>query len=69
MTLWGDAWVPALGSRGGAVRHELSSAARVFKAQAASAAGADPTPVAPFESFFSHGQPVRTDYPDLLPLG
>ena len=42
VTLWGDAWIPALGSRGAAVRHELSSAARVFKAQAVSAA-AEPT--------------------------
>jgi hypothetical protein len=69
VTLWGDAWIPALGSRGAAVRHELSSAARVFKAQAASAAGADAASVAPFEAFFSHGRPVHTDYPDLLPVG
>jgi len=69
VTLWGDAWIPALGSRGAAVRHELSSAARVFKAQAVSAAGADAASVAPFEAFFSHGRPVRTDYPDLLPVG
>jgi len=69
VTLWGDAWIPTLGSRGAAVRHELSSAARVFKAQAVSAAGADAAPVAPFEAFFSHGRPVHTDYPDLLPVG
>lgn len=69
VTLWGDAWIPALGSRGAAVRHELSSAARVFKAQALSAAGADAASVAPFEAFFSHGRPVHTDYPDLLPVG
>jgi len=68
VTLWGDAWVPALGSRGVAVRHELSSAARVFKAQAFSAVGADAVSVAPFETFFSHGRPVRTDYPDLVPV-
>lgn len=69
VTVWGDAWIPTLGSRGSAVRHELSSAARVFKAQALSAAGVDATDVAPFEAFFSHGRPVRTDYPDLLPAG
>ncbi|MCB0941129.1 MAG: hypothetical protein KDB72_12960 [Mycobacterium sp.] len=69
VTLWGDAWIPVLGSRGAAVRHELSSAARVFKAQAASAAGTDPAPVAAFEAFYSHGRPTRTDYPDLLPAG
>jgi hypothetical protein len=69
VTLWGDAWIPALGSRGAAVRHELSSAARVFKTQAVTAAGADAEPVAQFEAFFSHGRPVRTDYPDLLPIG
>ncbi len=69
VTLWGDAWIPALGSRGAAVRHELSSAARVFKAQAVAATGADAASVAPFEAFFSHGRPVRTDYPDLLPVG
>jgi hypothetical protein len=69
VTLWEDAWIPALGSRGAAVRHELSSAARVFKAQAVTAAGADAEPVAPFEAFFSHGRPVRTDYPDLVPVG
>lgn len=68
VTLWGDAWVPALGSRGAAVRHELSSAARVFKTQAFSAAGADAVSVAPFETFFSHGKPVSTDYPDLVPV-
>ena len=69
VTLWGDAWIPTLGSRGAAVRHELSSAARVFKAQAVSAAGGDAASVAPFEAFFSHGRPVRTDHPDLLPVG
>ena len=69
ITLWGDAWIPALGSRGAAVRHELSSAARVFKAQALAAAGADAASVGSFEAFFSHGRPVLTDYPDLLPVG
>ena len=68
VTLWGAPWVPALGSRGAAVRHELSAAARMFKAQALAAAGAGDTVVAPFETFFSHGRPVRTDYPDLLPV-
>lgn len=69
VTLWGDAWIPSLGSRGAAVRHELSSAARLFKTQAVSAAGGDPATVAPFEAFFRHGRPFRTDYPDLVPVG
>lgn len=69
VTLWGDAWIPALGSRGAAVRHELSSAAQVFKAQALAAAGATVAAVTPFEVFFSHGRLARTDYPDLLPVG
>ncbi|WP_328359542.1 hypothetical protein OG976_06620 [Mycobacterium sp. NBC_00419] len=68
VTLWGAPWVPALGSRGAEVRHELSSAARMFKAQALAAAGAGATVVTSFETFFSHGRPVRTDYPDLLPV-
>lgn len=68
VTIWGDVWLPSVGRPGAAVRHELSAAARVFKAQAAFAAGRDPA-VAPFEVFRSYGQSVRTDYPDLLPVG
>jgi hypothetical protein len=37
-------------------------------AGAVSAVGADAASVAPFEAFFSHGRPVRTDYADLLPV-
>ncbi|WP_052960370.1 hypothetical protein [Mycobacterium sp. EPa45] len=65
---WGEVWPPSGGRVGAEVRHELSAAARVFKAQAAFAAGLDPI-VAPFEVFRSFGQSVPTDYPDLLPVG
>ncbi|GAA2793633.1 hypothetical protein [Mycolicibacterium pallens] len=65
---WGELWPPSGGRHGAEVRHELSAAARVFKAQAAFAAGLD-AKVAPFEVFRSYGQSVRTDYPDLLPVG
>jgi len=65
---WGELWPPSGGRHGAEVRHELSTAARVFKAQAAFAAGLDQA-VAPFEVFRSYGQSVRTDYPDLLPVG
>jgi hypothetical protein len=68
VTVWGDVWVPGLGRPGDEVRHELSSAARVFKAQAAFAAGLDPA-VPAFEVFRSYGQSIPTDYPDLLPVG
>lgn len=68
VTVWGDVWVPGVGRPGDEVRHELSSAARVFKAQAAFAAGLDPT-VATYEVFRSYGQSITTDYPDLLPVG
>ncbi len=68
VTVWGDVWVPSVGRPGDEVRHELSSAARMFKAQAAFAAGLDPA-VATHEVFRSFGQTVATDYPDLLPVG
>jgi hypothetical protein len=67
VTLWGDVWVPSMGRPGDEVRHELSTAARVFKAQAAFAAGLDPVPT-PFEVFRSYGQTIGTDYPDLVPV-
>jgi hypothetical protein len=68
VTLWGDVWVPSMGRPGDVVRHELSAAARVFKVQAAFAAGLDAAPTA-FEVFRSYGQSIGTDYPDLLPVG
>jgi hypothetical protein len=68
VTMWGDVWVPSMGRPGDEVRHELSAAARVFKAQAAFAAGLDAT-VTAFEVFRSYGQAIGTDYPDLLPVG
>jgi hypothetical protein len=68
VTVWGDLWVSGVGRPGSEVRHELSSAARVFKAQAAFAARLDPA-VAPFEVFRSYGQSIPTEYPDLLPVG
>lgn len=68
VTVWGDLWVPGVGRTGDEVRHELSAAARVFKAQAALAARLDPV-VAGFEVFRSYGRSVATDYPDLLPVG
>jgi hypothetical protein len=68
VTMWGDVWVPSMGRPGDEVRHELSAAARVFKAQAAFAAGLDAAPTA-FEVFRSYGQSIGTDYPDLLPVG
>jgi hypothetical protein len=68
VTVWGDVWVPCMGRAGDDVRHELSAAARVFKSQAAFAAGLDPA-VASFEMFRSYGQSIGTDYPDLLPVG
>ena len=51
------------------MRHELSSAARVFKAQAAVVAGTELAAIDADEVFFSHGRLARTDYPDLLPVG
>ena len=66
--MWGDVWVPSMGRPGDEVRHELSAAARVFKAQAAFAAGLDAAATA-FEVFRSYGQSIGTDYPDLLPVG
>lgn len=68
VTMWGDVWVPAIGRPVDEVRHELSSAARLFKAQAALAAGLD-TAATGFEVFRSYGQSIGTDYPDLLPVG
>ncbi|KDF01086.1 hypothetical protein Y900_019640 [Mycolicibacterium aromaticivorans JS19b1 = JCM 16368] len=68
VTVWGDVWLPSVGRRGSAVRHQLSAAATVFKAQATIAAGLGST-VGPFEAFRSYGQCVRTEYPDLLPVG
>lgn len=68
VTTWGDVWVPSMRGPGGEVRHKLSTAARLFKAQAAFAAGLDPV-TATFEVFRSYGQSIRTDYPDLLPVG
>ncbi|KAA0107693.1 hypothetical protein [Mycolicibacterium sp. P1-5] len=65
--VWGEVWPVGPGRLGTEVRHELSAAARVFKAQAAFAAGRDKT-VAPFEVFRSYGRLVSTDYPDLLPV-
>jgi hypothetical protein len=56
-----------VGRPGDEVRHELSTAARVFKAQAAFAAGLDPVAAA-VEVFRSYGQTITTDYPDLLPV-
>ncbi|MCX2930798.1 hypothetical protein ORI20_10950 [Mycobacterium sp. CVI_P3] len=68
VTMWGEVWVPTLGRPGDEVRHELSAAARVFKAQARFAAGLDPA-VTAFEVFHSYGQHIATEYPDLLPVG
>lgn len=68
VTVWGDLWVPSVGRPGDEVCHELSSAARVFKAQAAFAAGLDPA-VAAYEVFRSYGQSITTEYPDLQPVG
>ncbi|MCV7175736.1 hypothetical protein [Mycolicibacterium sphagni] len=68
VTVWGDVWVPSAGRPGDEVRHELSTAARAFKAQASFAAGLEPA-VAAHEVFRSYGQTVTTDYPDLLPVG
>ncbi|QEN13171.1 hypothetical protein ACRDU6_11205 [Mycolicibacterium sp. ELW1] len=67
VTVWGDVWLPSVGRRGAQVRHELSAAARVFKAQAVVAAGLD-SAVGPFEAFRSYGQCVRTEYQDLMPV-
>ncbi len=68
VTVWGDLRLPSVGRAGSEVRHELSAAARVFKAQAAVAAGLDPA-VGSFEAFRSYGQPAPTEYRDLLPVG
>ncbi|MCV7017577.1 hypothetical protein [Mycolicibacterium aichiense] len=67
VTVWGDVWLPSVGRRGAEVCHQLSAAARVFKAQAAVAAGLDST-VGPVEAFRSYGQGVRTEYQDLMPV-
>ena len=67
VTVWGDLRLPSVGHTGVEVRHELSAAARVFKAQAAVAAGLD-SAVASFEAFRSYGQSARIEHPDLLPV-
>jgi hypothetical protein len=50
VTLWGDHWPEELGSSVGLVHHQLSGAARAFKAQALAAA-ADPEAVGETETF------------------
>jgi hypothetical protein len=50
VTLWGDSWPAELGSTVDSVQHELSAAARAFKAQALAAAG-DTDPVTGTEAF------------------
>lgn len=50
VTLWGDSWPEELDSTVDSVQHELSAAARAFKAQALAAAG-DTDPVARTEAF------------------
>lgn len=69
ITVWGELWVTGLPQRGEQVRHQLSSAAATFKAQAMHAAGCAPARGASFESFRSHGGSCRTDHPDLVPIG
>jgi len=58
--LWGDAWPDDFDDHAGDVRHELSIAARAFKAQALHAVGvpavADETIVAPGHEMFRHGE-------------
>ncbi|MGY4711851.1 hypothetical protein ACXDF8_20180 [Mycolicibacterium sp. CBM1] len=68
VTVWGEFWVPGMRRTGNEVRHELSAAARVFKAQAVLAAGAGPTAPGAYEMFRSHGRTAPTEYPDLLPV-
>jgi len=53
--VWGELWVTALGRRGEQVRHELSAAARAFKAHAVASAGVGQSAMAGFEAFRSHG--------------
>ena len=67
VTVWGDDSTVVPAGRGTAVRHELSSAAGVFKAHALAAAGAPAAPVSGVEAFTSLGRPARTEHPDLLP--
>lgn len=50
VTLWGDSWPEELDSTVDSVQHELSAAARAFKAQALAAAG-DSRPVGGTEAF------------------
>lgn len=50
VTLWGDSWPEELDSTVDSVQHELSAAARAFKAQALAAAG-DTDPVDRTEAF------------------
>lgn len=50
VTLWGDSWPEELDSTVGSVQHQLSAAARAFKAQALAAAG-DTAPFGRTEDF------------------
>lgn len=51
VTLWGERWPDELDSAVGSVRHELSAAARAFKAQALAATPGGTATVEPVETF------------------
>lgn len=63
IVLWGRRFPAELDQRANSVRHELSSAARAFKAQAMSAAGVAAESVALFETFrtLAHNIDPRAD--------
>ena len=68
VTLWGERWPDELNAAVGSVLHELSAAARAFKAQALAATpGLQATPVEPTETFRCGLAAVPSVAADLTP--
>lgn len=67
VTLWGTTWPAELDDSVGQVQHQLSSAARIFKARALAAAAAPVVSVGPIESFRSGLLACPSVAADLLP--
>lgn len=68
VTLWGEARSAELDETTDSVRHHLSAAARVFKAQALAAAAAPNAPVGMTETFRSRSSGCAL-VADLVPAG
>lgn len=67
VTLWGEAWPAELGDSVGQVQHLLSTAARMFKAQALAAAALPTASVSLTEAFRSGLMACPSVAADLLP--